>query len=200
MVGTARLDLVALEPAILALIERDDVAAVERELSMRVPAGWTQTIPARLRLEQLAADPSEQPWLVRAIVLRRHRRVIGSIGFHDPPDQHGRVEIGYDIIPAERRKGYAREAVLGLTAWAYATNQARSCAVSITPNNMPSLALTRALGFDHVGERMDDIDGPELILERPLPIDTATSEETRPRRPDSSHHKTDSHRGPGATA
>jgi hypothetical protein len=58
VIATARLDLVALEPAILALIERDDVAAVERELSLRVPAGWTQTIPSRLRLEQLVADPS----------------------------------------------------------------------------------------------------------------------------------------------
>ena len=114
MVGTARADLVALEPAILALIERDDVAAVERELSVRVPAGWT-----------------------------------------------------------------------------------RSCAVSITPNNMPSLALARALGFEHVGERIDDIDGRELVLERPLPIDTAISEGGDR---DHSPHRTDSHRGPGATA
>ncbi len=191
------MDLVALEPAILALIERDDVAAVERELSVRVPAGWTQTIPARRRLEQLAADPSEQPWLVRAIVLRRDGRVIGSVGFHGPPDPHGRVEIGYDVVPAERRKGYAREAVLGLTAWACATKQARSCAVSITPTNMPSLALARALGFDHVGERIDDIDGRELVLERPLPIDTAISEGGDR---DHSPHRTDSHRGPGGMA
>jgi [ribosomal protein S5]-alanine N-acetyltransferase len=171
VIATARLDLLALEPAILALIERDDGAAVEHELSVRLPAGWTQTIPARLRLEQLAADPSEQPWLVRAIVLRRNGRVVGSVGFHDPPDQHGRVEIGYDVVPAERRSGYAREAVLGLTAWAYATKRARTCRVSITPDNMPSLALARSLGFRHVGERMDDVDGRELVLERPLPLD-----------------------------
>jgi [ribosomal protein S5]-alanine N-acetyltransferase len=55
--------------------------------------------------------------------------------------------------------------------------------VSITPNNKPSLALARALGFHHVGERMDDIDGRELVLERPLLLDTAISEGTRPRRP-----------------
>jgi [ribosomal protein S5]-alanine N-acetyltransferase len=72
---------------------------------VRVPAGWTHTIPARLRLEQLAADPSEQPWLVRAIVLRRDGRVVDGAGFYAPPDQHRHVEIGYDVVPAERRSG-----------------------------------------------------------------------------------------------
>jgi hypothetical protein len=65
---TVRLDLIPLEPVILGLIERDDVTTVERALSVRVPVGWTQTIPARVRLEQLAADRSEQPRLVRALL------------------------------------------------------------------------------------------------------------------------------------
>jgi [ribosomal protein S5]-alanine N-acetyltransferase len=169
-ITTARLDLVPLRPRVLQLIDRGQMAEVERELGAEVPAAWRQTIPARLRLEQLAADASEQPWLVRAIVLRASRRVVGSVGFHGPPDARGRVEIGYDVVAAQRRKGYARESVGALTGWAYATGRARVCVASVSPDNAPSLALVRSLGFRQVGEQIDEIDGLELVFERPLPL------------------------------
>jgi hypothetical protein len=37
---------------------------VQRQLGAPVGAGWQEGVPAERRLEQLAADPSEQPWLV----------------------------------------------------------------------------------------------------------------------------------------
>jgi [ribosomal protein S5]-alanine N-acetyltransferase len=168
VVSTPRLDLVALEPHVLELIERDDAAAVERELSARVPAGWTQTIPARLRLEQLARDPFEQPWLVRAIVVQRKPACGRQRRLPRPsrPAWTRGMEFGYDVVPAQRRRGYARESVLGLTAWAYATGRARTCVLSITPDNLPSLSL----GFRHVGKHIDDIDGRELVFELALPL------------------------------
>ena len=170
VIRTERLDLVPLGPQTLRWIESGEVGAVERALASQVPVGWTDTIPARLRLEQLAADPSEQPWLVRAMVLRQARHVVGSVGFHGPPDGRGRVELGYDVISAHRRRGYAREAILGLTRWALATDRARICAASVSPDNAPSIALVRSLGLEHVGERVDDVDGLELVFERPLPL------------------------------
>ena len=170
MIATVRLDLVPLRPGLLRLVERGRIAELERELGARVPAGWCEAIPARMRLEQLAADPSEQPWLVRAMVLRASRRVVGSIGFHGPPDRRGRVEIGYDVVGDERRKGYARESVGALTDWAFASGRARVCVASVSPDNAPSLALVRSLGFRQVGEQIDEIDGLELVFERPLPL------------------------------
>ena len=140
-----------------------------------MPDGWVNGVPAALRLEQLAADPSRGPWLVRAIVLRSPRRLVGSIGFHGPPDARGRVEIGYDVVVGERRKGYAREGFHGLTAWAFATGRARFCVASVSPDNVASLALVRSLGFRQVGEQIDEVDGLELVFERPLPLDKAPS-------------------------
>jgi hypothetical protein len=70
VIFTERLELMPLLPGLLEAIARGDASAVARRLDAAVPGGWTDTIPARERLEQLAADPSEQPWLVRAIVLR----------------------------------------------------------------------------------------------------------------------------------
>jgi [ribosomal protein S5]-alanine N-acetyltransferase len=172
VITTARLDLVPLPPGLLRAVDRGQLAEVERELAAEVPAGWREAIPARLRLEQLAADASEQPWLVRAMVLRAARRVVGSVGFHGPPDRRGRVEIGYDVVETERRQGYARESVGALTDWAFASGRARVCIASVSPDNAPSLALVRSLGFRQVGEQIDAVDGLELVFERPLPLRT----------------------------
>ena len=127
-------------------------------------------MPARLRLEQLAADASEQPWLVRAVVASTPRQVVGSVGFHAPSDDHGRVEIGYDVVVSERRKGYAREGARGLLDWAWATGRARTHVASVGPHSAPSLALIRSFGFRHTGEQIDEIDGLELVFERRLPL------------------------------
>jgi RimJ/RimL family protein N-acetyltransferase len=173
VIATERLDLVTLPPGLLRLIERGEIAELEGELAARVPDGWTEGVPASLRLAQLATDPSEEPWLVRAMVLRAARRVVGSVGFHAPPDRSGRVEIGYDVVAAERRKGYAREGILGLAAWAFTTGRAQICVASVSPDNAPSLALVRSLGFRLVGQQIDDVDGLELVFERPLMPDHA---------------------------
>ena len=115
-IATARLRLVPLTPPLLRAVARGDLAAVERELGARVGTGWEDGVPATLRLEQLAADASAQPWLVRAMVAPAPRQVVGSVGFHAPPDDDGRAEIGYDVVAAERRNGYAREGSEGCSS------------------------------------------------------------------------------------
>jgi RimJ/RimL family protein N-acetyltransferase len=170
VITTERLDLATLPPTLLRLIAHGDLAGLASALRAPIPAGWTDGIPASLRLAQLEADPSEEPWLVRAMVLRSPRRLVGSIGFHQPPDPNGRVEIGYDVVASERRNGYAREAIHGLTAWAAGTGRAHVCVASISPDNTPSLALIRSLGFRQVGEQIDEVDGLELVFERAVPL------------------------------
>jgi RimJ/RimL family protein N-acetyltransferase len=170
VITTPRLQLVELTPSLLRAVAGGDLREVERHLGAPVGAGWEEGVPAQYRLKQLAADPSEQPWLVRAVLARTPRRVVGSIGFHAPPDDHGRVEIGYDIVAGERRQGYAREAMHALLDWAWATGQARTCVASVSPDNAPSLALIRDFQFRRVGEQIDEIDGLEWVFERPLPV------------------------------
>jgi len=167
---TARLRLVPLTPPLLRAVARGDLAEVERRLGARVGRGWEDGVPATRRLEQLASDASEQPWLVRAMVASAPRQVVGCVGFHAPPDDHGRAEIGYDVVASERRKGYAREGIRGLLEWAWSTGRVRTCVASVSPHNAPSLALIRSFGFWRVGEQIDDIDGLELVYERRLPL------------------------------
>ena len=165
-IATPRLRLLPLTPSLLRAVAGGDLAEVERQLGARVGKG----VPAQLRLEQLAADASEQPWLVRAMIASTPPRVVGCVGFHAPPDDDGRVEIGYDIVASERRKGYAREGIRALLDWAWATGRVRTCVASVSPHNAPSLALIHSFGFRHVGEQIDEIDGLELVFERHLPL------------------------------
>ena len=118
------------------------------------------------RLVQIAADPSHESWLIRAIVRRDDGVAVGYVNFHAPPNERGMVEIGYTIVPSRRRHGYASEAADGMWAWA-GEHGARILRASISPDNEPSLALIHRAGFVEVGSQIDEIDGLELIFERP---------------------------------
>jgi len=159
--------------AFMHALQAGDVAAASREIDAEVPADMPDDLRDFLafRVPDLAADPSIQPWLGRAIVWthpNERREVIGTIGFHGPPGDDGRVEIGYRVEPGFRRRGIATEAVDALLAWAEAQGIHRFRA-SVAPANDPSLAIIRRLGFREVGTQMDEIDGLELVFELDRP-------------------------------
>jgi [ribosomal protein S5]-alanine N-acetyltransferase len=167
-ISTTRLRLVVLPPPLLRAVTRGDLDDIAGQLDAPVGEGWEEGIPAAVRLDQLAADPGEQPWLVRAMIARSPRHIVGSAGFHAPPDDRGRVEIGFHVVAAERRRGYAREATLALLDWAAGTGLARTCVASVSPDNVASLNLIRSLGFLRTGEQIDERDGLEWVFERRL--------------------------------
>jgi RimJ/RimL family protein N-acetyltransferase len=94
----------------------------------------------------------------------RQRTVVGTAGFHGPPDEDGRVELGYGVEPAHRRRGLATEVVAALLEWARGQGVSRFRA-TIAPTNIPSLAIVRAFGFREVGVFVDAVDGEELVFE-----------------------------------
>jgi RimJ/RimL family protein N-acetyltransferase len=125
----------------------------------------------RMRLSQLRDDPALQPWLLRAVVLRSEGRVIGHIGFHNAPDSAdlrevapGGVELGYTVYPEFRRRRFAFEACVCLMGWARRAHGVSRFVASISPENAPSLALARKLGFVKVGTQWDEEDGPEDVF------------------------------------
>jgi ribosomal-protein-alanine N-acetyltransferase len=58
-----------------------------------------------------------------------------------------RVELGYVIGRAHWRQGYAKEALAGLCAHAFERMAIRRIEAEVDPDNVPSNALLRALGF-----------------------------------------------------
>lgn len=104
-------------------------------------------------------------WLVRLIVLRETGEIVGNLGFHGAPDASGTLEVGLEVHPAFRRRGIAREALLGLWAWGCSQAGVRTLRWSAAPGNVASIALAASFGFRCVGEQLDEIDGRELIYE-----------------------------------
>lgn len=161
------------EPFVRALVAHD-LAAASRELGADVPEGLPDDLEnfLRYRLAQMEVDPSIQPWLGRAMVLTDDagtRRAIGTIGFHGPPDDQGRLEVGYRVEPDYRRQGFAREAVAGLFDWAASTHGVRRFLASISPTNHASRRLAADFGFVQTGSQVDDLDGLELTFETDWP-------------------------------
>src|SRR5690606_21987946 len=103
-IATSRLALVSMTPDFLRASLRRQRREAGRLLALTVPTCWPDVDDAvlELRLRQLEQDPSLEPWLLRAIRLRRSGEMIGHIGFHGAPGARhliewcpGGVEIGY---------------------------------------------------------------------------------------------------------
>jgi ribosomal-protein-alanine N-acetyltransferase len=165
LILTERLELHSLSPAIVAALIHGDLntaraLAPQYEITERTFSGDAHVL--RLRNEQLIADPSEEPWLYRAAVLRSSREVVGRVGFHSSPNADGTVEIGYATAPKHRRRGFALEMARGLLKWG-AERGARRCLASVRPDNEASLTTIAHLGFVCIGEQIDEIDGLEWV-------------------------------------
>ena len=164
-IESARLRLVSVGREVIESLlagRRDEAQSL---LGFALPPSWPEEERwlLQLRLAQLKEDPDALPWLLRALVLRRRNEGIGHINFHGPPHE-GKVEIGYTVEPAYRRKGYAEEAVRAMFGWAREQGVRRFIA-SVSPDNEPSLSLIRKLGFKPTGVQWDEEDGEELVFE-----------------------------------
>lgn len=171
-IQSSRLDLIPMSPAFFEASLTGDLATAGQLLGAVVPPDWlAETGLMRIRLDQLRAEPSLQPWLVRAMVLRKEQQMIGHIGFHSRPGADylselapGGVEFGYTVFPSFRRQGYAREAAEALMAWAHREHRVTRFVVTISPDNLPSLGLAQQFGFKQIGSHIDEEDGPEDIF------------------------------------
>lgn len=163
-----RVHLPLLSPTALEALVRRDLAAASAAAGVHLPAwfaddNWLWT----LRFGQVIGEPDHVPWLTRVVVDEDTGVAVGLAGFHGPPDEHGMVEVGYEISPEHRRRGYARAAGAWLMDYAR-EHGAAVLRASVAPGNAPSLGLVAQLGLVRVGEQVDERDGLELVFERKL--------------------------------
>ena len=172
-ISSERLDLIPMSPDFLRASLENDMAAARSMLGASIPADWPsiQAVLA-LRLRQLEDEPALQPWLLRAMILRSSRTMIGHIGFHTAPGADylqayspAAVEFGLTVFPPFQRQGFAREASLAMMGWAREVHGVRNFVWTVRPDNAASQALAAKLGFVRIGSHEDEVDGTEDILE-----------------------------------
>ena len=93
-------------------------------------------------------------------------RVIGEAGFLErfAPGKGPRTpEAGWALETSTRGQGYAGEAMAAILAWADERFQRTTCVIA--PENTPSIALARRLGFRETGVEPapPDWTGPEFL-------------------------------------
>jgi RimJ/RimL family protein N-acetyltransferase len=166
-----RLDLVLLSQplmdAIVAGDRRGAQALAKFALAEELFSGDPEDVAYfSLRRDQVVHDVSWAPWSQRAIVLRRENVMIGSATFHGPPGVNdtgtrGAAEVGYDVYPAYRGRGFATEAGRALIDWACREHGISHFISGVAPENLASLRVNEKLGFVLTGRIVDG----ELIFE-----------------------------------
>ncbi|RBP46076.1 RimJ/RimL family protein N-acetyltransferase [Roseimicrobium gellanilyticum] len=175
LIASSRLDLVPFTLDFMRASLAHDTDQCSWILGATVPPEWPEPdyrYVLDLRIGQLEADPNLQPWLMRAMVDRETRTMVGDIGFHTAPAPEYlqpyspyAVEFGFSVFPEYRRKGYAREAAKAMMHWATDNHGVTEFIMTIRPDNLPSQALAAQLGFVKIASHIDEIDGEEDILE-----------------------------------
>ncbi len=172
LIATPRFDLRSFNTAVFDALIAGDTVRAGAGLEAAVPVSWRSAEERALAVQRdrLQQDADAARWLMRAIVRRSDRVMVGHIGFHGAPGMEhlesiapGAVEIGYTVFPEFRGQGIATEATLALMEWA-ATQGVLQVVASIAAENAPSLRIAEKLGFARVGEWEDEEDGPELVF------------------------------------
>jgi ribosomal-protein-alanine N-acetyltransferase len=134
-----------------AALDRD--AETWRTLSIRPHDEWpgediAEVLPLLARA--LEKDPNRAEW-GRLVVHTASRMIIGDIGFHEPPDDNGMVEMGYSIVPSHRKRGYATEAGRAIIAWAFSRPEVKRVIANCLQDNHASIRVLEKLGMKRLG-------------------------------------------------
>lgn len=115
------------------------------------PDGWPEKLDMfEYAIARLESDPDEADWRVH-LFLDGSGRLVGSGGYHGPPDENGVVEIGYEIAPEFRGKGLGAQAVAELVKRAFADNRVQVVKASTEPVLNASVRILKSLRFFNRG-------------------------------------------------
>ncbi|MGY1997904.1 GNAT family N-acetyltransferase [Streptomyces rochei] len=107
---------------------------------------------AGMLLKAYEAGTHRPEWGVFVLVRSEDGRAVGAMGFHGPPDEEGRAEIGYDLAEDARGMGYATEALRALSAWSPEWRDGTVLRAKIDRANLRSQAVVTRAGYRLVAE------------------------------------------------
>ncbi|MGF9908687.1 GNAT family N-acetyltransferase [Brevibacillus porteri] len=123
------------------------------DMELTLGKGWPdedamETIPKIIKALELTGEPTGfESWM---IITKDGMKIIGDVGFKGAPNAEGEVDIGYGIIEAERKKGYAYEAAEGLANWALLQPDVKKITAKCLLDNKDSAKLLVKMGFTEI--------------------------------------------------
>jgi RimJ/RimL family protein N-acetyltransferase len=159
MIKTNNLRLIKVERLHLEALSRDkrDLAAL---LRATVPEGWPH-FPEAFSVPVRRSRRSERPpsgWHGYFFIHPQERALVGNGGFTGEPGDSGAVEIGYEIAPEYRNRGFATEAVQAMIDYAFAQEKVRAVVAHTLAEVNASNSVQRKVGMSFVTET----DAPEV--------------------------------------
>ncbi|MER5786681.1 GNAT family protein [Streptomyces mobaraensis] len=137
----------------LTVAEAENIAAERPERLPHWVPGYPEDDDVKAAQRFLTAEregPGRHPGAYE-IRRREDGRVVGGLDFHGPADADGAVTVGYGLLPAERGKGYASEALRAALESARARG-IRCVKGDADHDNVPSHRVMTAAGMRMVGE------------------------------------------------
>ncbi|MEU4548465.1 GNAT family N-acetyltransferase [Nonomuraea dietziae] len=104
---------------------------------------------------------------VHLAMIDAEQRVVGAISLFRTQWGAGVTEVGYGVHPLHRGRGFATEAVRGLSAWVFATTELRRIELRANLDNSPSIRVAEKAGYTYEGvlraAELED-DGPHDLV------------------------------------
>ncbi len=158
---TQRLHLIAATGP-LARAAATGHAALSEALDAIVPTEWPPPLLAD-HVEEFAINLEQHPeqvglsmwYFVRDDASVGERVLIGSGGAGGVVDADGTLAIGYAVLDAFQRQGYATEAMSAIADWMFARREVERLTADTYPHLTPSIRVMEKLGMRLLG------DGPE---------------------------------------
>ncbi|HXP46126.1 MAG TPA: GNAT family N-acetyltransferase [Terriglobales bacterium] len=156
LLKTRRLLLRSATPELAAadLRNRSDFS---RLLNAHIPEGWPPPLndddSKTFTLTYLQENPDAAGWSTWYFLLPGidgSSQTVGIGGFKGKPSR-GMVEVGYSILPAHQRLGFASEAVSALIDWAFSHSDVQLVTAETLPALLASIRVLERNGFHLLG-------------------------------------------------
>lgn len=93
------------------------------------------------------APPDPGGWGLWLFVYKAERMVVGAAAFNGPPSEEGTAELGYQVVPAHRRRGLTIEGCTALIDWALLDTATKLVQADCDTANAASIRTLEKLGF-----------------------------------------------------
>jgi RimJ/RimL family protein N-acetyltransferase len=152
---------VSLLPVTLAHLDayRTEPSELGRMLKSPIPDGWPEFPEAiDFTAEKLREHPEQREWWMHFFLDAETDALVGSGGFVGPPVD-GTVEVGYEIAPPFRGRGFATAAAAALREKAVASGEVDVVVAHTLAAEGPSTGVLTHLGFERVATFIDPEEG-----------------------------------------